>query len=130
MTHILSTRSPWIQLLGGPILWTLHFFISYGWVEFACQSRLLVLDSTILGLPISSHVVLLLTFAMAGGTGFLGWGAYRSWRQLLIIKAEIEASHWINESERFMAFSGILLSGLFGLVILVTGLPVLILRPC
>src|ERR671922_1940171 len=72
------SRSPWFHLLGGPILWSAHFLISYAWVEFACRVRLLVLHSTLLGLTVLSWSVLILTLIAMLATLYVGWAAYRS----------------------------------------------------
>ena len=61
MMNVLSLphlkRSPWVHFLGGPVIWGIHFMVSYAWVEFACRANLLVLDSTILGLTVLSWIV-------------------------------------------------------------------------
>ena len=128
LSHL--NRSPWFHLLGGPILWSAHFLVSYAWVEFACRVSLLVLDSTILGLTVLSWSVLILTILAVLATVYVGWSAYRSWLRIRESKETDELASWGVESRRFMALSGILLSALFSLVILLSGLPVLVLGPC
>jgi hypothetical protein len=123
-------RSPWFHLLGGPILWSAHFLVSYAWVEFACRVRPLVLDSTILGLTVLSWSILILTLVAMLATCYVGWLAYGSLRGLRESQEMNEQDSWGVESRRFMARSGILLSALFALVILLTGLPALVLGPC
>lgn len=121
---------PWVHLLGSPIVWALHFLVGYSWVEFACKSRLLVLQSTLMGLTITSHVVLLLTLIALVAIGYVAWSAYRRWRQIQQIREKMESAHWVVEGERFMAFSGMVLCFMFAATILLTGLPALVLRPC
>ena len=128
LSHL--NRSPWFHFLGGPVLWSVHFLVSYSWVEFACRVRLIVLDSTILGLSVLSWSVLVLTFVAVLATLYVGWSAYRSWQRLRKSQEPNELEAWGVESRRFMAFGGIVLSTLFGLVILLTGLPALVLGPC
>ncbi len=123
-------RSPWAHMLGGPVIWGIHFLVSYVWVEFGCGARLIVLDSTIFGLTILSLGVLVLTLAAIIAALYVGWSAYKSWRRTSASPETNELDAWGIESRRFMAFSGIFLSGLFFLVILLTGLPALVLRPC
>ncbi|HKY53877.1 MAG TPA: hypothetical protein VJM08_06190 [Anaerolineales bacterium] len=123
-------RSPWFHFLGGAILWSAHFLISYGWVEFACRANLLVLDSTVLGVTVLSWSVLLLTLVATLAALYVGWSAYQSWRQLRSKEEAREIDNWSVEAHRFMALSGIFLSALFSLVILLTGLPALVLGPC
>jgi hypothetical protein len=128
LSHL--SQSPWFHLLGAPILWSVHFLISYAWVEYACRMRLLVLDSTMLGLTLLSWSILLLTLIAVLATVYVGWSAYRSSRRISESKKTNELESWGVESRRFMALSGILLSALFSLVILLSGLPALVLGPC
>ena len=123
-------RSPWFHFLGAPILWSVHFLVSYAWVEFACRVRLLVLDSTILGLTLLSWSVLIFTLIAVLATFYVGWSAFRSLRRWKVTQETNELDAWGVESRRFMAFSGILLSALFSVVILLSGLPALVLRTC
>jgi hypothetical protein len=104
--------------------------VSYAWVEFACRMRLIVLDSTILGLTVLSWSILILTLVAVLATSYVGWSAYRSWRRMRELQETNEQDSWGGESRRFMALSGIGLSALFALVILLSGLPVLVLAPC
>lgn len=129
-SHFPLNRSPWFHLLGAPILWSAHFLVSYAWVEFACRVRLLVLDSTILGLTVLSWSVMIFTLIAVLATLYVGWSAIRSWGLLKHTQQTNELDSWRIESRRFMAFSGILLSALFSLVILLSGLPALVLGPC
>ena len=128
LSHL--NRSPWFHLLGGPILWIAHFLVSYAWVEFACRANLLVFDSTIPGLTVLSWSVLVLTLIAALAALYVGWSSLQSWRRLRGSQETNEPDSWRIESKRFMALSGILLSTWFSLVILLSGLPVLVLRPC
>ena len=128
LSHL--NRSPWFHLLGGPILWSAHFLATYNWVEFACRANLLVLDSTVLGLTVLSWIVLILTLIAALATLYVGWSSFQSWRRLRESQETNELDSWGIGSRRFMALSGILLSGLFSLVILLSGLPALVLGPC
>ena len=104
--------------------------VSYAWVEFACRVSPLVLNSTFLGLTVLSWSVLLLTVLAMLATLYVGWSAYRGLRGLRDRQETNEIDSWAIESRRFMALSGMLLSVLFSLVILLSGLPALVLRPC
>jgi hypothetical protein len=128
LSHL--NRSPWFHLLGAPVLWSVHFLVSYAWVEFACRVRLLVLDSTVLGLTVLSWSVLIFTLLAVLATLYVGLSAYRSWLRIRESKEMDELESWGVESRRFMGLSGILLSILFSLVILLSGLPALVLGPC
>jgi hypothetical protein len=124
------TRSPWVHLLGGPVLWITHFLISYALGEFGCGARLPILHSTILGLSVLSWVILLFTLIVTVITLYIGWSAYQSWQRLERSRRKNERTAWEIGAKRFMALGGLALSGLFSLVILLTGLPVLVLNPC
>jgi hypothetical protein len=123
-------RSPWFHLLGGPILWSAHFLASYASVEFACRARLPVLDSTVFGLSVLSWSVLAFTLAATLAAVYVGRAAYRSWHRLKKSRKTTEPDTWELESGRFMALSGMALSALFALTILLGGLPALVLGPC
>jgi|SRR5687767_4272452 len=134
MMNILSLshlkRSPWLHFLGGPVIWGIHFMVSYVWVEFACRANLLVLNSTILELTVLSWIVLALTLIAVLAALSVGWSSYGAWRRIQESQETNELEAWGVESRRFMAFSGMFLSALFSLVILFTGLPALVLGPC
>ena len=134
MMNVLSPshlkRSPWFHFLGGPVIWGIHFMGSYVWVEFACRANLLVLNSTVLGLTVLSWIVLILTFVAVLASLYVGWSSYRAWHRILESHGTDELESWGVESRRFMAFTGMFLSALFSLVILLTGLPALVLGPC
>jgi hypothetical protein len=125
------TSSPWLHLFGGPILWMLHFLISYLWIEFACRMNFFLFRSTFLGLTLLSWIFLVFTFAVTFAALYVGWLSYRNWQLLKKKRPKAESSTaWEVDSRRFMSISGIALSGLFSLVILLSSLPVLALNPC
>ena len=134
MMNVLSLsrlkRSPWVHFLGGPVIWGIHFLVSYVWVEFACRANLLVLDSTILGITVLSWIVLALTFIAVLAALYVGWASYGAWRRIRESQETDELESWGVEARRFMAFTGVFFSALFALVILLTGLPALVLGPC
>ena len=111
-------------------MWSAHFLITYGWVEFACRTRLLALDSTVLGLTVLSWSVLALTLVVALAALYVGWASYQNWQRIRKEQQEDDLESWGLESRKFMAFSGMFLSMLFALVILLSGLPALVLGPC
>lgn len=123
-------RSSWFYLLGSPVVWGAHFLVSYLWVEAVCQAGPVVLDATILGLTAAAHVVLALTLVSVIAASYVGWSAYRRWRELSQGQDQSASPASLEEGKRFMAFSGMVLSLLFAPIILLTGLPVLVLNPC
>jgi hypothetical protein len=125
-----SSRSPWLHLLGGPILWILHFLIGYVWVEFACRMNFPALDSIFLGLSILSWSFLIFTIIVTLAVLYIGWLAFRNWQTLKKKHRKAESTFWEIETREFMSLGGVVLSVLFSLTILVSGLPVLALDPC
>jgi hypothetical protein len=127
-----TLRSLWFGALSGPIVWSLHFLIGYGLTEIAC--RLGILESQVMGLPVLSIIILLLTLAALLITLFAGVLAYRNWQDLkrasLAPSLATGLQRVDQDSGRFMAFGGLLLNGLFSFLILATGLPTLVLSPC
>ena len=126
-----NPRLLWIQLLAGPVLWSVHFLLSYLLVEAACQAGW---NFNIVGFHGLSFLVVVLTILAFIGTSLFALRSYRGWRDLhgdRSLKEEFrESSHWFEGPEDFMYFSGLLLSILFAVTILMVGLPALFLQPC
>lgn len=113
----------WLGLLGGPVIYSLHFLIVYFLVEAACRANLLRFE--VLGLNGISFWVALLTLAAALATAYTAWAAYRTWQRLRgADKVRLEGT------PALLALSGLWLSGGFTLLILLTGLPALVLTVC
>jgi hypothetical protein len=121
-----STTSPtgggsagtWLMVLAGPVIWYVYFWLVYLVAEGVC--RLGGFDFEVMGLTGLSFV----TIAVTGGASALivvsGLRSYSSWR-----KAPRDGSGYLG-----LAFAGVVLSGIFLLAVLATGLPALVLRPC
>jgi hypothetical protein len=118
----------WFGLLAGPIIWSVYFMVGYGLVEFVCKLGLLGFN--LLGLSAVSVIITGLTLVALLATLYGGFLAYRKWQQLKRDEADQVNRGRAEESRVFMALAGVLLSGLFALLILLTGLPALVLRPC
>jgi hypothetical protein len=115
--------SLWFGVLTGPILYSLHFMAVYLLVETACKAGRL--QFSVLGINGIAFWVVLLTLVAAGVTGYSTFVAYRDWRQTRL------AGEGRHESyAALMALLGLLLSGFFTVVILLTGLPALFLVAC
>ncbi len=135
-----NTRILWQGLLAGPILYALYFITVYLLAEAACRTELLA--GTIGGLPLLSATVLIITLAAALCTLVNGLSNYRHWRQRqpLPQQQQQRSSRAISDVEyatanpetsvRFMAFGGLLLSVLFTVMILFTGIPIFTLQAC
>ena len=127
----IDSRRLWVQLLAGPILWSVHFLVSYLIVEAACQSGW---GFTLLGMSGLSFLVIVLTVLAVLGTVFFAFKSYRGWRSFHgergLQDQFRDYSGWFEGPVDFMYFSGLLLSVLFAIVILMVGLPALFLQPC
>ncbi len=134
-----NRRILWQGLLAGPVLYALYFIMVYLLAEAACQQNLFT--ATVSGLPLRSIFILIITLAVAFCTFVNGLSNYRRWR-------EQQAEHRLSGQQQqrqpngeyatadpgtslhFMAFGGLLLSVLFTMMILYTGLPILVLQVC
>lgn len=121
----------WLQLLAGPILWSIHFIVSYLLVELFCKMGW---NFNLLGFPGLSVIVVVLTVLALLGVTMLGMRSYHNWRKFnrdLPIRDQIrETSRWSEGPVEFVYLSGFLLSVLFGVTILAVGIPALFLQPC
>ena len=126
-----DSRTLWIQLLAGPVLWSFHFLLSYLVVETFCQAGW---NFKILGINGLSFIVIVLTILAVLGTGLFALRSYRGWKVIHAdrsLREEFrESAAWFEGPTDFMFFSGFLLSALFAATILMVGLPALFLRPC
>lgn len=123
-----SLRSQWFGLLAGPTIWAVYFLAVYGLVEAGCWAGLL--GARLPGLNALTITVLVLTLVALLITFYAGLQAYRNWQTMRAGGADYEERGRANERRRFMAFAGALLSALFSLTILITGIPVLVLTTC
>jgi hypothetical protein len=121
----------WIQLLAGPVLWSVHFILCYLFIEAACQAGW---NFPILGMSGLSLIVIVLTVLAVLGTILFARRSYRGWRTIhreRRLRDQVrEGSGWFEGPVDFMYFSGFLLSVLFAIIILMVGLPALFLQPC
>jgi hypothetical protein len=123
-----SLRPLAIGLLAAPIVWIVHHFISYALIETACRTGLL--GGEVGDLTAASLVVLGLTVA---GIAVIIWSGFASYRRYQRRHAQIQDTEYPNPAEtaaRFMALAAVMLSVLFGLLVLMAGLPALFLSPC
>jgi len=126
-----STRTLWVQLLAGPVIWSIHFLVSYLFVEAACQAGW---NFTIVGIDGLSFMVITLTLLAVLGTALFAFKSYQGWREShgdhSLRDQFQERTGWFEGPVDFMYFSGLMLSILFAVVILMVGLPALFLQPC
>ena len=105
----------WGGLLLGPVAWISHQQVSYLLVYWACGS----------GGMFVFHVLTILLLLLAGLGVYLAWTAWRhsgpEWA---------DEGGTVSDRSRFLALTGLLLNGLFSLVILAQWLPTLLVDPC
>lgn len=121
----------WVQLLAGPVLWSVHFLLSYMLVETYCQAGW---NFRLLGLHGLSFLVIVFTVLAVLATALFALKSYRGWRSFHTDRSLRdqfrESAPWFEGPVDFFYFSGFLLSILFGVVILFVGLPAVFLQPC
>ena len=102
--------SPWAVLLAGPVVGTAYFFVVYLLAEAGCAEGLDLVDVT------AVRVVILVLAAASVGV-FVGY-ALRA-RALRATEADGQEA----ENQRFMAFTGTVILGLFVLFVLFLAAP-------
>jgi hypothetical protein len=105
----------WTSLLAGPIVWLISFEANFALSPWACVTR---------G-KAALYAVSILALLLSAGSGLLAW---REWGELG--KEPPGDSEGALPRRRMMAMGGVLLSGLFCLVILAQAIPELILKAC
>lgn len=105
----------WFGLLAGPAAWFLHLNISYSLVRLVCSSG----QSWLL------HFTTLATVLLAAAGIWVAWGSWKRVGQPGVTKG----AGTLGRS-RFLALSGIGLSGFFLLIILLAWIPDFLLHPC
>ena len=110
--------STWAVVLAGPVIGTVYFWLVYLLAEAGCADDLELVDETVLRLVVLAGgvaaVVLLTAFA---------WRATRMRRDAASGGAD-------DDSERFMATTGLMLLGLFLLFVAFLALPVIGMSLC
>ncbi|MEZ4682605.1 MAG: hypothetical protein R2932_51200 [Caldilineaceae bacterium] len=114
-----TTRGLWLGLLSGPVVYALYFIVGYLLAEATCQGTVLRIRAANLVWVIGGLTTLATLLTMI----FL-WLSYRRWRH------HREAEDAVGDALAFMAFSGLLLNGLFALLIVVTGVAVFFIDNC
>ena len=113
-----GSAATWVMLLAGPVIWYAYFWLVYLLTEGVC--RLGGFDFEIMGLTGLSFVTMTVTAGASALTVISGRRSYSAWRE-----GPLDGS-----GQTGMAFAGLVLSGIFLLSVLATGLPALVLEPC
>ncbi len=119
MEHTRTNPSPFTLPFGffaGPAAWALQILVGYALVPVACRSG-------------SKLGIYLVSAAAAVIILVAGTQAYRSWREYAG-RRELVDTEAGNSASEFIAISGALLSTLFFLLAVYTGVLMVFLNPC
>lgn len=119
-------------MLAGPVLWSVHFLISYLLVEAFC--KLGGADFNMLGVNGLSFILAVISVLAVAGTALAGvWVQRDRKRRRSDRAAEPDigtVSHWAEDPVELMQLAGLLLSILFAATIIMVSVPVFVLQPC
>lgn len=125
----ISVRNPLpllVAALAGPLAWSVQLMVNYFLVEAACMSGVLLFWTG--PLSMAAWIMLVVTLLALVATAYGGWVSFQAREQ---VQAEAEGDEErATQRALFMARTGIYLSVIFLLLVLITGLPVLVLHPC
>ena len=120
-----TPRELWFGVAAGPILWAVHLVLSYGLVSLACTWGFF--NFTVSGIAGIVVVLTALTIVFAVVVLYAGILARRNHSE---IEERGTLRGRVEERHHFLATSGMLLSGLFFVVIVVSLIPAFVLGPC
>jgi hypothetical protein len=110
--------SLWFGMLGGAGAWALHLVVNYSLVPVACSTGMDFL--LYLTIPAFSGITLLAIF--------LAWRGWASTRGM--DETNGNGQRLMVQRVRFMALSGLAMSGFFLMVILAQSVPIIMQDPC
>ena len=127
--HQVSLTALWFGLLAAPAVWSLQLLLLYPVVAHACFPRDRPLSVPLLS---TDPIVLLVSVTALAVAATAGLVALRSWRSTRAehVSGEVHLLETGEGRSRFMALSGMLLSGLFLFGIVLNVLPFFLLGPC
>ncbi len=105
----------WFAVLSGPVTWAVDLVTSYALVKWACGSH----GTWLL------HLVSVAALAILGGGAAAAWWCHVRLRD----EATLEGGRSTDRS-RFMALLGLVMNGLFLLVLVANAIPRFVLSPC
>lgn len=124
-----DSKRLWFAVGAGPILWIIHLLAAYALASLPCIAP--VFNFTMLGLPGIRFILIVFTVVVALVVFIAGFTGYRIWQSLRDEEREGDESDTPGKTRfRFMAFSGTLLSVLFGVAVLASAGPILALSVC
>lgn len=119
----------WAIVLAGPVIGTVYFWVIYLLAEAGCAEELELVDETVLRLVVLAggvaSAVLLTAFAWRAGRVRRSVPVDRSAETTAETTADI-----VDDSERFMATTGLMLLGLFMLFTAFLAVPVIGMTLC
>jgi hypothetical protein len=144
-THATGYRGLLFGVLAAPIAWAALHMFDYIWIETACRTG--ILSGAYGGFTGVALVVAAATLIALAVTVLAGLVSWRRWRAVRAPGSEDDfapsldgaksvddappvAGEPIEARSAFLALSGVMVSALFALLILLTGLPVLFVAPC
>jgi hypothetical protein len=113
-----SRGAMWFGLFGGAIAWTVHLMLAYAAAEFGCVGRLG--DREYLSISLVAWLEIALTVTTALIAGAATAVAHLQYRRL-----QAHAEDDAVGSERCLAWTGVLTSGLFTFIIVFESIPIL-----
>jgi hypothetical protein len=128
-----NTRSLWWILVSGPTIWLVHFMAVYLLADTACKTNWLAFRlAGINGLAVIVAGLTLLAIVGAVIFALQGLRLWRQGRDAGIRLDGLSGKGYVDAKARttFVAFAGMLLNLYSAVIILLTGAPALILRPC
>lgn len=127
-TEVRNSKTLWYGMFASPIIWSVHFLVGYAVAEAACATNFL--RFRILGQYALVVFLVAFTILAMGGIVWNAWWSYRSWRFYAAQSPEEPFPLQAFDRDEFLALSGLLLSGIFFLTLLLNIYPFFVLRPC
>src|SRR4051812_6370078 len=109
-------RTPWIAMIGPPVLWAMQLVLNLTVVPVLCRIHKIWL----------MHAITILLAALAGG---ILARAVRTWSGLARRKTAGIDPETVSQTQ-FLAVVAVMISTFFFMVILATGMPPIIVSPC
>ncbi len=109
---VINTVLLWYGVLGAPVVWLARISAASALVPYACAT----------GRAWTIHVTTLVALALSGAAGAIAWRGWRRW--------ERDDGARLGTRSHLVAVSGVLLSGVFVIVIVLEGLAALYMDPC
>lgn len=119
-----SAFEQWVGVLTSPVIWTLHLLIGYVTAEAGCETGFLGNEATL-----RAVLIWLTALGLVGIGANVFWG-YKRWRQFRGGSSSVGFDLRAFDRSAFMALAGLLLSVLFGILLLLNLYPFLVLTAC